>query len=198
MRRGSSPLARGTQHVDWLLVGYFRLIPARAGNTTGPRFVLMTRAAHPRSRGEHGGRLSAARGVLGSSPLARGTPSAENRARIQARLIPARAGNTPPQPVTPVSIDGSSPLARGTHRRGRVPGHSARLIPARAGNTEKSLILACIWSAHPRSRGEHADKVIGDYEDGGSSPLARGTRSRRGCFGSATRLIPARAGNTQS
>ena len=50
--------------------------------------------------------------------------------------------------------------------------------------------------AHPRSRGEHACLTVFSSAAGGSSPLARGTRS---CHPRACRwdgLIPARAGNT--
>ncbi len=132
---GSSPLARGT------LSGYFvvmpppRFIPARAGNTHGPREPEDDAPVHPRSRGEHVGR----RGVRPSG----------------GRFIPARAGNTLPGfdvpadlPVHPrsrgehlarkqvvIRVSGSSPLARGTrsaHERGDRRG---RFIPARAGNT---------------------------------------------------------------
>ena len=91
---------------------------------------------------------------------------------------------------------GSSPLARGT--RGDYEAQASRggLIPARAGNTAKLMRLTFTDWAHPRSRGEHyCESHIGD-DLGGSSPLARGTRT---CAHGSTRsigLIPARAGNT--
>ena len=91
------------------------------------------------------------------------------------------------------------------------------LIPARAGNTARHAGAGCRCRAHPRSRGEHTfagqvrgfpprahPRSRGEHERGryemftsqGSSPLARGTRSRPFaptlCWG----LIPARAGNT--
>ena len=50
---GSSPLARGTRVDQVCLVLCARLIPARAGNTTGVLRFLHSRTAHPRSRGEH-------------------------------------------------------------------------------------------------------------------------------------------------
>ena len=92
--RGSSPLARGTRVPPYSETQTYRLIPARAGNTTGGRKPRCYWAAHPRSRGEHfvvfpdfgcGG---------GSSPLARGTLVRGRVWRRHGRLIPARAGNT--------------------------------------------------------------------------------------------------------
>ena len=73
-RRGSSPLTRG-KHQRWP-EPYLRrrLIPAHAGKTRSPRAPMLSRSAHPRSRGENilsvlGGSLSP-----GSSPLTRGKP----------------------------------------------------------------------------------------------------------------------------
>ena len=91
---GSSPLARGT--LSELPYGIFRirLIPARAGNTW--RFAARgkPRAAHPRSRGEHGCAVNKLECMRGSSPLARGTPLMRSIITPPLRLIPARAGNT--------------------------------------------------------------------------------------------------------
>ena len=50
---GSSPLARGTQSEYGAGCPPYRLIPARAGNTSQPASITAYRAAHPRSRGEH-------------------------------------------------------------------------------------------------------------------------------------------------
>ena len=132
------------------------------------------------------------------------------------RLIPARAGNTSRcvlivrwrrahprsrgehRGLNPRYIQkcGSSPLVRGTCTHQRNQPLLVRLIPARAGNTSRQS-ASCSWPrAHPRSRGEHL--VTGGELAGhaGSSPLARGTWSRRcGCWW-VIRLIPACAGNT--
>ena len=70
---GSSPLARGTQQQSGTRAAADRLIPARAGNTMGNRAKGHSRAAHPRSRGEHVLCLADEPGGGGSSPLARGT-----------------------------------------------------------------------------------------------------------------------------
>ena len=91
---GSSPLARGTQIHGELVPFLFRLIPARAGNTTPGMLKLSPTTAHPRSRGEHSGPLWSRAHPRGSSPLARGTRSPTRGKLAAFRLIPARAGNT--------------------------------------------------------------------------------------------------------
>ena len=155
-------------------------------------------------------------GFFGSSPLARGTLSGFPAPFFLTRLIPARAGNTPdcypsrsPAPAHPRSRGehkehdikehahrGSSPLARGT-RLIVFPGYGVgRLIPARAGNTRFSAEALMKVPAHPRSRGEHLLRFGPEIFRAGSSPLARGTHIIRDLDTYATRLIPARAGNT--
>ena len=95
------------------------------------------------------------------------------------------------------STTGSSPLARGT-RLGLVGCDCARrLIPARAGNTAFVSMSRMMVSAHPRSRGEHSSPHSEATRAVGSSPLARGTPGERLRQDTASRLIPARAGNTQ-
>ena len=91
---------------------------------------------------------------------------------------------------------GSSPLARGTrHRRGGAP-HPCRFIPARAGNTLPPARPITRDSVHPRSRGEHTTRSPTLGRRAGSSPLARGTPTRRPQHAHNRRFIPARAGNT--
>ena len=138
------------------------------------------------------------------------------RSRTEFRIIPARAGFTMAQaerevltrdhprsrgvyivhrPPTP-RLSGSSPLARGLRTRCHRGAGRPGIIPARAGFT----CWPCRWMTgaadHPRSRGvyvSHQQRVKGSY---GSSPLARGLRATRPLRGSATRIIPARAGFT--
>ena len=73
---------------------------------------------------------------------------------------------------------------------------STRLIPARAGNTSSACTGAGVSAAHPRSRGEHGCVEGSVRSMGGSSPLARGTRTACAFQDDQPRLIPARAGNT--
>ena len=91
---------------------------------------------------------------------------------------------------------GSSPLARGTRTKHTSQLVIGGLIPARAGNTTYWVPARCETTAHPRSRGEHSERVYVSLLAWGSSPLARGTRfGGGGCF-VGVGLIPARAGNT--
>ena len=53
-------------------------------------------------------------------------------------------------------------------------------------------------SAHPRSRGEHLNSLSFFLGVSGSSPLARGTHSVYEHYEAHERLIPARAGNTDT
>ena len=175
-RVGSSPLARGTHPAGCYRRRHERFIPAGAGNTTGARWPPLARPVHPRWRGEHRGdkkapqptkrfipagagntpaRRSGQASVIGSSPLARGTPISGLYDASVWRFIPAGAGNTVLAPagvigfaVHPrwrgehvglfrffVTLRGSSPLARGTPLMVDFCVMVTRFIPAGAGNT---------------------------------------------------------------
>ena len=93
-RSGSSPLARGlrfpsagTNRNDWI-------IPARAGFTWTPASSPTTTPDHPRSRGVYAACSWTSPTPPGSSPLARGLPSASISMACARRIIPARAGFT--------------------------------------------------------------------------------------------------------
>ena len=170
---------------------------------------------HPRSRGVYW------RGVVtnaasGSSPLARGLPTAERDADMRSRIIPARAGFTcgthrgtgvgedHPRSrgvYVPIGIPdevsvGSSPLARGLHGRVRRRDVPSGIIPARAGFTAVRPGRRGAPPDHPRSRGVYvAGRVRGSWRRG-SSPLARGLPARGGGAAPGDRIIPARAGFT--
>ena len=213
---GSSPLARGTRRSRPRTRAMVRFIPARAGNTCGIRRARSRCPVHPRSRGEHICRTASAPPSAGSSPLARGTPQPNRRARHDRRFIPARAGNTAAlfgirgsSTVHPRSRGehavqhpaqrlqgGSSPLARGTQPRAERALHFLRFIPARAGNTWPRPPTTARAAVHPRSRGEHVGGGAMTRLSNGSSPLARGTLSARPEPYPEWRFIPARAGNT--
>ena len=215
-RRGSSPLARGTPDLLDRPLLHVRFIPARAGNTAHGHAGDPCAPVHPRSRGEHRVSPAASSSRSGSSPLARGTRRGRRLEGRVSRFIPARAGNTPRarsrnprETVHPRSrgehffagffegaVFGSSPLARGTPSPRPCAWPASRFIPARAGNTANRAATALVTPVHPRSRGEHAARILCWRMSAGSSPLARGTRVRGGRRRQRRRFIPARAGNT--
>ncbi len=69
---GSSPLARGLRPPKHAVKCCQRIIPARAGFTPHRRSTQTRGTDHPRSRGVYAPCPYRGRGVLGSSPLARG------------------------------------------------------------------------------------------------------------------------------
>ena len=91
---GSSPLARGLLRVDLPEPGLHRIIPARAGFTSGPVADRRPSGDHPRSRGVYVVSCGAAAWMMGSSPLARGLPTMALAWAALLRIIPARAGFT--------------------------------------------------------------------------------------------------------
>ena len=173
-------------------------------------------SVHPRWRGEHYGFLHRYTTAHGSSPLARGTPTDGDYQSMETRFIPAGAGNTcadsrgwSPSTVHPrwrgehvivgnlgYITTGSSPLARGTLHRAEPHRRALRFIPAGAGNTAPALSRRPGFSVHPRWRGEHVEPCAQRRQEGGSSPLARGTPAGGVGQGRRQRFIPAGAGNT--
>ena len=193
---GSSPLARGLLVREVHRLRLVRIIPARAGFTSGRVRHATPRRDHPRSRGVYG------KGGASKTPT--------------SRIIPARAGFTSRCPCSaswtrdhPRSrgvywwsraaqklSSGSSPLARGLPEvvaRCRV---QRGIIPARAGFTSPMPCQPIRRPDHPRSRGVYKVHRQCELAREGSSPLARGLpevvarcRVQRG-------IIPARAGFT--
>ena len=213
---GSSPLARGKHLAAPDPSRVCRLIPARAGKTAVTAGRTSVPAAHPRSRGENTELRTPRASSSGSSPLARGKHRDRPARHDRARLIPARAGKTAWTCARSVSFRahprsrgenqvacvychlayGSSPLARGKRRQSEQVRHRERLIPARAGKTCSTGRVCGGARAHPRSRGENANKPSRTTLEGGSSPLARGKLLRNQDRGGLGGLIPARAGKT--
>ena len=152
---GSSPLTRGKRRPPRLRRRHFGLIPAHAGKTPAWIRTVMSRPAHPRSRGENPRIVRMSSSTTGSSPLTRGKLEVGDGVGEEFRLIPAHAGKTqglPPQMMStgahprsrgensgvrtasraPV---GSSPLTRGKHLLDLGRHRYRRLIPAHAGKT---------------------------------------------------------------
>ena len=215
---GSSPLARGLHPRSVRPLAGRRIIPARAGFTTGTMACRRRCADHPRSRGVYTTSPLSQSAGRGSSPLARGLHSESAESRNKKRIIPARAGFTSGMITfsnrgwdhprsrgvyTPVSsplrwYHGSSPLARGLR-----PGHDPRggapgIIPARAGFTATGVWGHLGARDHPRSRGVYSSVRRSTASTSGSSPLARGLPHGDILTGGAGGIIPARAGFTPS
>ena len=145
---GSSPLARGLQETPVRPGGEPRIIPARAGFTTGNAGGSRPWTDHPRSRGVYARTCRASQSDEGSSPLARGLRGSISAPGEADGIIPARAGFTDhehvrsldtgdhprsrgvyPADEAPVgSRVGSSPLARGLQDRLRPAGRSTRKV----------------------------------------------------------------------
>ena len=215
---GSSPLARGIRGrpgADWPGP---RIIPARTGNTLTIIEFDAHITDHPRSHGEYVAVPSCRRSPFGSSPLARGIRAGGGHRPAGHRIIPARTGNTggagghaSPPPDHPrshgeyVGVDGdqeavvgSSPLARGILAQDVFPELRVRIIPARTGNTAGRRTVQNVGSDHPRSHGEYPPPPRLTPPPPGSSPLARGIPPSSSLVSRVNRIIPARAGNTQT
>ena len=173
-------------------------------------------SAHPRTGGEHSGRLARPLASRGSPPHGRGTPRGCAPPRRPRGLTPARAGNTRPSRWTSITLSahprtggehamttvktatqmGSPPHGRGTPRAAG-PRHSGdRLTPARAGNTAAPGSGRGAAGAHPRTGGEHFDRDRNRVPSSGSPPHGRGTPQRGELGRRHQGLTPARAGNT--
>ena len=92
---GSSPLARGLHGQRVRVLGFARIIPARAGFTLPIPAPPGSPPDHPRSRGVYSRVMVAATRRMGSSPLARGLRTAASLDRDLPGIIPVRAGFTP-------------------------------------------------------------------------------------------------------
>ena len=171
---------------------------------------------HPRSRGVYEVTHFMMLPAAGSSPLARGLPRQPRQHPPRVRIIPARAGFTPPRRgwrrewwdhprsrgvyrarMTVLRrFQGSSPLARGL--RGHEPGRRRprRIIPARAGFTRGPGRWRHRAQDHPRSRGVYPRRRPVGRLRRGSSPLARGLLTQLSQQNASARIIPARAGFT--
>ena len=196
---GSSPHARGALNAGGVLLGALGIIPACAGSTVQRTRPGRRRGDHPRMRGEHP-RLRRGGGARwGSSPHARGARHLEMVKKLQFGIIPACAGSTRcrasagcaggdhprmrgehhTESANPYPCRGSSPHARGAPVYVRKEAKMKGIIPACAGSTSLAPHRATLWRDHPRMRGEHSSPSSRRHSNSGSSPHARGARSRR-------------------
>ena len=195
VHEGSSPHARGTRRMLYLIRLPKGIIPACAGNTVGSSQDSLACRDHPRMRGEHCSNRSFSSPCQGSSPHARGTHSGSPWVPLDQGIIPACAGNTwsrcrahpsrrdhprmRGEHLSTCSVTsakkGSSPHARGTLVTGADVVLFPGIIPACAGNTVRTPWRSCHTRDHPRMRGEHLEPDVWTSRVKGSSPHARGT-----------------------
>ena len=197
--QGSSPLTRGARNKTIARYVVAGLIPAHAGSTCDCGSHAGAAWAHPRSRGEHGGKCGRGRCRVGSSPLTRGALLPPLVVDQSVRLIPAHAGSTRRFTSSWSALGahprsrgehflltaslarkvGSSPLTRGAPIPGRWNRNRYGLIPAHAGSTDAVFRHRGGVRAHPRSRGEHSAIWPHAARPSGSSPLTRGALGYR-------------------
>ena len=189
---------RGTPTGNSTNCTYVGIIPAYAGNTTSYDCCTIFNRDHPRVCGEHRSVDKVLDSTQGSSPRMRGTLLLSARGLTSRGIIPAYAGNTLTQCVTPrhrrdhprvcgehyfVRLlhdfqQGSSPRMRGTHGNICASWYDQGIIPAYAGNTATGEYPLAGTRDHPRVCGEHPNAIIVIAPMLGSSPRMRGTRMR--------------------
>ena len=155
MRFGLSPLARGTQPVQWCHANGERFIPAGAGNTSASCSVPEKNSVYPRWRGEHLKIPAICERFSGLSPLARGTRKKLKPVVAAESVYPRWRGEHKTMSTPYCFINGLSPLARGTHASAWCAPGVMRFIPAGAGNTPALPIPVSVATVYPRWRGEH-------------------------------------------
>ena len=146
----------------------------------------------------------------------RGKPSTRGLQGTRRRIIPAHAGQTTSGlPGSVTSSDhpracganvemhaslgshvGSSPRMRGKLREPLRVLHDIRIIPAHAGQTWVRSAPCSARSDHPRACGANVGRVHVHELQCGSSPRMRGKPAEVAGAWTATRIIPAHAGQT--
>ena len=195
-----------------------RIIPARAGQTTAGLTARNTGTDHPRACGANNLSIWTPWPATGSSPRVRGKQRDVGQVAANQRIIPARAGQTLVQKsMTSCNADhpracganaqvrfeggidhGSSPRVRGKRLRKAIRSAIRRIIPARAGQTSAGLDGADVPPDHPRACGANHECRPLMVLPVGSSPRVRGKLAGLTRGFPRLRIIPARAGQTDS
>ena len=216
-RIGSSPRMRGKPRPMRVAAWRARIIPAHAGQTSGPWCRRRARPDHPRACGANLPSPYAVPEPSGSSPRMRGKPIRDPIDMTAVRIIPAHAGQTRPTgwrgrsgPDHPRACGangfdssklggdlGSSPRMRGKLRQGLGHKFAYRIIPAHAGQTRRCRSTLTARTDHPRACG--ANWVLRQHVDtvAGSSPRMRGKPASGELVLDGFRIIPAHAGQTR-
>ena len=191
---GSSPRMRGKPTSDRIALPTCRIIPAHAGQTTRNGTRRRIPPDHPRACGANALRPCRLHARYGSSPRMRGKLDDLRDMLSRLRIIPAHAGQTPPDyasytvgpdhpracganryaPKYEALIRGSSPRMRGKLTYGYNEFTSQRIIPAHAGQTSRMVRLSDWMSDHPRACGANRSVPFQVFRFVGSSPRMRG------------------------
>ena len=146
----------------------------------------------------------------------RGKPRSSTRRSPTLRIIPAHAGQTSDYFSSEIiSSDhpracganfatrvgsqlqnGSSPRMRGKLEVKEFKSTATRIIPAHAGQTSTLGMTVVRPSDHPRACGANFATLVGSQLQNGSSPRMRGKLEVKEFKSTATRIIPAHAGQT--
>ena len=155
---------------------------------------------HPRACGANYGSNSTFQSFSGSSPRMRGkrSPSCLAASRPDSPDHPRACGANSFTPAFNWPSTGSSPRMRGKLicrfcRRCRM-----RIIPAHAGQTTRTTSCPARYPDHPRACGANLGKIGSLFGSFGSSPRMRGKPAEVAGAWTATRIIPAHAGQTNS
>ena len=172
---GSSPRMRGARVRRPVRGSRTRIIPAYAGSTNAERAWFSVSADHPRVCGEHVSRFLDSSSSSGSSPRMRGAHGLVGFLLCLLGIIPAYAGSTVMDWMTPVCsrdhprvcgehgdihgqdswLAGSSPRMRGALPPLARCRALTRIIPAYAGSTTTQTRRVGASADHPRVCGEH-------------------------------------------
>ena len=175
-----------------------RIIPARAGFTSHRSFTVRGEWDHPRSRGVYVNRIKTDSSIVGIIPARAGFTSPCDAEYMFCRDHPRSRGVYQLPVRSLLEFSGSSPLARGLPDVLLADATDLRIIPARAGFTDTHQYRYARSSDHPRSRGVYAPRSDPSEFRWGSSPLARGLPFPNTPSRNPSRIIPARAGFTDT
>ena len=218
IRQGSPPLTRGPRSLSRPLRSNLRITPAHAGTTSAFYFPPFPPSDHPRSRGDHLMAPAAGSIATGSPPLTRGPLANPPSASVGEGITPAHAGTTAVivggvsdledhprsrgdhcDEYSPIGRPfGSPPLTRGPRRSPARGYDKIRITPAHAGTTKGLLPVLKSSRDHPRSRGDHIQRIAINCGIIGSPPLTRGPRPLDDPGPRTVGITPAHAGTTLS
>ena len=173
---------------------YVGSIPAHAGEPAVAEKVVAVATVYPRPRGGTESPAALRCGGQGLSPPTRGNLTDNQRGRLDARSIPAHAGEPArvggagvpvavyPRPRGGTSgifreaayLAGLSPPTRGNLRVYQAKGSNQRSIPAHAGEPGSAAASRRLEPVYPRPRGGTSRTTLSICSSHGLSPPTRG------------------------